>query len=112
MISNLTEFEGKPLQSVAKGGLGSASSKMRPRRKKPNRRPMNTRICSIKIKAALGDKVKDVRVTHRLTDSPSCIVADEHDLGQSGTHPQGGGRQAPECKPILEINPGIRLYSV
>jgi molecular chaperone HtpG len=59
-----------------------------------------------RIKSELGDKVKDVRVTHRLTDSPSCIVADEHDLGGNLARIlKAAGQKAPSSKPILEINP-------
>ena len=59
-----------------------------------------------KIKTTLGDKVKEVRVTHRLTDSPSCLVADEHDLGGNLARIlKAAGQKAPESKPILEINP-------
>ena len=59
-----------------------------------------------KIKATLGEKVKDVRVTHRLTDSPSCLVADEHDLGGNLARIlKAAGQSAPESKPILEVNP-------
>ena len=59
-----------------------------------------------KIKTTLGEKVKDVRVTHRLTDSPSCVVADEHDLGGNLARIlKAAGQKAPEMKPILEINP-------
>ena len=55
-----------------------------------------------KIKATLGEKVKDVRVTHRLTDSPSCLVADEHDLGGNLARIlKAAGQSAPESKPIL-----------
>jgi molecular chaperone HtpG len=59
-----------------------------------------------KIKAALGERVKDVRITHRLTDSPSCLVADEHDPGGNLARIlKAVGQKAPEVKPILEINP-------
>ena len=52
-----------------------------------------------------GEKVKEVRVTHRLTESPSCIVADEHDMGGNLARIlKAAGQKAPEMKPILEIN--------
>ena len=58
------------------------------------------------MKAALADKAKDVRVTFRLTDSPACLVADEHDLsGNLARMLKAAGQAAPESKPILEINP-------
>ena len=59
-----------------------------------------------KVKAALADKVKDVRITHRLTDSPSCLVADEHDpSGNLARMLKAAGQAVPNSKPILEINP-------
>ena len=59
-----------------------------------------------KIKQALGARVKDVRVTHRLTDSPACLVADEHDMGANLARMlKAAGQKAPDAQPILEINP-------
>ena len=59
-----------------------------------------------KIESLLGEKVKSVRVSHRLTDSPACLVADEHDLGGNLERIlQSMGQEAPEAKPIMEINP-------
>jgi molecular chaperone HtpG len=58
------------------------------------------------MKTALADKAKDVRVTFRLTDSPACLVADEHELsGNLMRMLKAAGQSAPESKPILEINP-------
>jgi molecular chaperone HtpG len=58
----------------------------------------------------LGDAVKEVRVTHRLTDSPACLVAGEHDLsGNLARILKAAGQKAPDSKPILEINPSHRL---
>jgi molecular chaperone HtpG len=59
-----------------------------------------------KIKTALADKAKDVRVTFRLTDSPACLVADDNELsGNLMRMLKAAGQDAPESKPILEINP-------
>ena len=59
-----------------------------------------------KVKTSLGDKVKDVRVTYRLTDSPSCLVSDEHDpSGNLARMMKAAGQPMPATKPILEINP-------
>ena len=67
---------------------------------------MNTKTCSKKIQDALGDKVKEVRVTHRLTDSPSCLVSDEQDMSAHLSRIlKQAGQNAPSQKPILEINP-------
>ena len=59
-----------------------------------------------KIKTSLGERVKEVRVTHRLTDSPACLVADEHDLsGNLARLLKASGQKVPLAQPILEINP-------
>ncbi|MDH4284789.1 MAG: molecular chaperone HtpG, partial [Gallionellaceae bacterium] len=59
-----------------------------------------------KIGASLGERVKEVRVTHRLTDSPACLVADEHDMSANLARMlKSAGQKAPLSRPILEINP-------
>jgi len=59
-----------------------------------------------RIRKSLGDRVKDVRTTRRLTDSPACLVADEHDpSGNLARLLRASGQPAPSSKPILEINP-------
>ncbi|HEY0061220.1 MAG TPA: molecular chaperone HtpG, partial [Telluria sp.] len=65
-----------------------------------------------RMKTALGDKAKDVRVTFRLTDSPACLVADENELsGNLLRMLKAAGQNAPESKPILEINPNHPLVT-
>ena len=102
----LTEFDGKPLQSVAKGGLDLGKLEDEAEKKEAEQAADEYKELLEKIKASLGEKIKDVRVTHRLTDSPSCIVADEHDMGGNLARIlKAAGQKAPEMKPILEINP-------
>ena len=61
---------------------------------------------TMRLKDALGDLVKEVRVTHRLTSSPSCLVADEYDMsGNLARILKAAGQKVPTSKPILEINP-------
>jgi len=106
VTGSLTEFDGKPLQSVAKGGLDLGKLEDEAEKKEAEQAADEYKELLDKVKATLGDKVKDVRVTHRLTDSPSCIVADEHDLGGNLARIlKAAGQKAPESKPILEINP-------
>ena len=58
------------------------------------------------VKESLADKAKDVRITHRLTDSPSCLVLDQHDMGlQMQQILKAAGQNVPASKPILELNP-------
>jgi molecular chaperone HtpG len=102
----LTEFDGKPLQSVAKGGLDLGQLEDEAEKKEAEQAADEYKELLEKVKVSLGEKVKDVRVTHRLTDSPSCIVADEHDMGGNLARIlKAAGQKAPEMKPILEINP-------
>ncbi|GHU03002.1 chaperone protein HtpG [Betaproteobacteria bacterium] len=102
----LTEFDGKQLQSVAKGGLDLGKLEDEAEKKEAEQAADEYKELIDKIKTTLGEKVKDVRVTHRLTDSPSCIVADEHDMGGNLARIlKSAGQKAPEMKPILEINP-------
>ena len=103
---NLTEFDGKQLQSVAKGGLDLGKLEDEAEKKEAELAADEYKELLEKIKATLGDKIKEVRVTHRLTDSPSCIVADEHDMGGNLARIlKAAGQKAPDMKPILEINP-------
>ena len=106
VVGYLTEFDGKPLQSVAKGGLDLGKLEDEAEKKDAEQAADEYKALIERIKAALGDKVKDVRVTHRLTDSPSCIVADDYDMGGNLARIlKAAGQKAPEMKPILEINP-------
>ncbi|WP_028995370.1 molecular chaperone HtpG [Azonexus hydrophilus] len=106
VVGHLTEFEGKSLQSVAKGGLDLGKLEDEAEKKEAEKAADEYKELLEKVKAALGDKVKDVRVTYRLTDSPSCLVSDEHDpSGNLARLLKVAGQKAPDVKPILEINP-------
>ncbi|MBK7898122.1 MAG: molecular chaperone HtpG [Azonexus sp.] len=106
VVGHLTEFDGKPLQSVAKGGLDLGKLEDEAEKQEAEKAADAYKELIDKVKGALGDKVKDVRVTHRLTDSPSCIVSDEHDpSGNLARLLKAAGQKAPDVKPILEINP-------
>jgi molecular chaperone HtpG len=106
VVGHLTEFEGKALQSVAKGGLDLGKLEDEEEKKEAEKAADEYKELIDKVKGALGDKVKDVRVTHRLTDSPSCLVSDEYDpSGNLARILKAAGQKAPDVKPILEINP-------
>ncbi|NMG71287.1 molecular chaperone HtpG [Parazoarcus communis] len=106
VIGNLTEFDGKPLQSVAKGGLDLGKLEDEAEKKEAEKAADDFKELLDKMKASLGERVKDVKVTLRLTDSPACLVADEHDLGMNLSRIlKAAGQSAPMSKPILEINP-------
>ncbi len=106
MSGYLHEYEGKKLRNVAKGEidldkLGDAQDKAKQEETAKAAAPLVERI-----KAALGDKVKDVRVSNRLVDSAACLVVDEYDMSlQMQRLFQAAGQAAPASQPILEINP-------
>ena len=110
LLGSLTEFDGKKLQSIAKGDLDLG--KLESDTEKDIQKKIEKEAKSLveKIKTSLGEQVKDVRVTHRLTDSPACLVSDANDLsGNLARMLKAAGQTAPESKPILEINPGHKL---
>ena len=103
---HLTEFEGKTLQSVAKGRLELGKLEDEAEKKAAEQEESESKPLLERIKKALGETVKDVRVTLRLTDSPACLVADEHDMGANFERLlKAAGQNVPKSKPILEINP-------
>lgn len=106
MLSFFTEFDGKHMTSVAKGGLDLGNLSDEKEKKEHEETEKNFKDLLDRMKAALDDKVKDVRVTFRLTDSPACLVSDENELsGNLLRMLKAAGQQAPDTKPILEINP-------
>jgi molecular chaperone HtpG len=110
LLGSLTEFEGKKLQSIAKGDLDLGKLESDTEKEIQKKIEEEAKTLVEKIKQTLGEQVKDVRVTHRLTDSPACLVSDEHDLsGNLARILKAAGQKAPEAKPILEINPTHKL---
>jgi molecular chaperone HtpG len=106
VVSNLSAFEGKPLVSVAKGGLDLGKLEDESEKQEQEKDAGAFKDLTDKIKASLGDRVKEVRVTHRLTDSPACLVADVHDINANLARLlKASGQKAPVSQPILEINP-------
>ena len=106
VVGHLTEFEGKALVSVAKGGLDLGALEDPAERTQHEQEASGLRDLVERIKASLGERVKDVRVTHRLTESPACLVADEHEMsGNLARLLKAAGQHAPASRPILEINP-------
>jgi molecular chaperone HtpG len=112
MLSFLNEFDGKELVSVAKGGLDLGKLEDEAEKKEHEETETQYKDLVEKMKGALADKAKDVRVTFRLTDSPACLVADEHELSANLVRMlKAAGQSAPESKPILEINPNHPLVT-
>jgi molecular chaperone HtpG len=107
LTTHLTEFEGKALLSIAKGDLDLGKLEDETEKAAHEKAEKDNEGFVARIKAALGDeRVAEVRVTHRLTDSPACLVVGSHDMS---THLERllkeAGHAAPGIKPILEVNP-------
>ncbi|BFM20899.1 molecular chaperone HtpG [Gilvimarinus japonicus] len=106
LMSHLAEFDGKTLQDVGKGELDlgeldTAEDKEAQEKVAEALKPLLERV-----KTALGDEVAEVRLTHRLTDSPACVVVPEHEMGaQMRRLLESAGQAVPESKPIFEVNP-------
>jgi molecular chaperone HtpG len=112
MLSYLRDFEGKQLVSVAKGGIDL--DKLADEQEKKHQAEVAESFKPVidRLKTALGEKVKDVRVTNRLVDSPACVVVDEHELSPHILRMlKAAGQAAPEVKPILEVNPEHALVA-
>jgi molecular chaperone HtpG len=106
LVANLNEFNGKKLQSIAKGDLDLGKLEEEKEKEEKKKVEADAKTLVEKIKSSLGDRVKEVKVTHRLTDSPSCLVVGEHDIsGNLERILKAAGQQTPENKPTLEINP-------
>ncbi len=111
MIGYLTEYEGRKLRNIAKGELGAAElGESAEEKAKQEETAKAAEGLVEKLKAALGERVADVRVSQRLTDSPSCLVLSEYDMA---LHMQrllkAAGHEVPAGKPTLEINPAHPL---
>src|SRR5690606_11669038 len=106
MLSYLRELDGKPLASVAKGGLDLDALADEEEKKQQAEAAEAFKPTIERLKTALGERVKEVRVTARLVDSPACVVVDEHELSPHLLRMlKAAGQDAPEVKPILEVNP-------
>jgi molecular chaperone HtpG len=106
MLSHLYEFEGKPLQSVAKGAVDLGKLQDEEEKKQAEAAAETFKPTLEKLKTALKDRAKDVRVTTRLVDSPACVVVEEGDMSAHLARMlKQAGQSAPKTQPILEVNP-------
>lgn len=110
LMSHLTEFDGKQLQSVTRGALDLGELDDEQEKAKQEELEKASAGLVERVKNALGDEVKEVRVTHRLTDSPACVVTGDYDMStQMMKLMQAAGQPVPEVKAILELNPEHEL---
>ena len=106
LLAHLFEFDGKPLQSVAKGAVDLGTLQDEDEKKRSEEAAETFKPVLERLKAALKDRAKDVRVTTRLVDSPACLVVDEGDMsGHLARLLKQAGQSAPKSLPILEVNP-------
>lgn len=113
LVTHLQEFDGKPIKSIAKGDLdlptadADKAADAEKRASEPEWKDLTLRMAKV-----LGDKVKEVRLSNRLTESPACLVAGEHDLGiHLERLLKAAGQKAPASRPILELNPDHPLVT-
>ena len=112
LTSHLTEFDGKKLQSIAKGelDLSGIGENAEQEQKEHEEKARAAEPAVKKISEALGDKVKEVRISDRLTESPACLVSDQFDMSSNMERIlKQAGQNIPDMKPILEINPDHEL---
>ena len=110
VVSHLTEIDGKALQSVAKGDLDLGPLEDEAEKAAQQQSAEEFKDLIERIGRALGGQTREVRVTHRLTDSPACLVADQHGMGNNLERLlKAAGQKVPDSKPVLEINPAHPL---
>ncbi len=104
-LSHLHDFDGTPLQSVAKGAVDLGKLQDEEEKKAAEQAAESFKPVLDRLKEALKDKAKDVRVTSRLVDSPACLVVEDGEYSmQLARLLKSAGQKAPEVRPILEIN--------
>ncbi|SHF42275.1 molecular chaperone HtpG [Modicisalibacter ilicicola DSM 19980] len=112
LMSHLTEYDGKAFADVAKGDLDLGDIEGEEEKQAQEETAKAKEELVKRVKEALGDEVQEVRVTHRLTDSPACVVLSEHEMGfQMRRIMEAAGQPLPEVKPILELNPEHALVT-
>lgn len=112
LMSHLHEFDGKQFQDIARGELDLGKLEDETDKKEQEKTEEQFKGLIERINSVLGERVKEVRLTHRLTDSPACLTVDEHDMGlQMRKIMEASGQSIPETKPIFEINPDHPLVA-
>ncbi|WP_018014590.1 molecular chaperone HtpG [Teredinibacter turnerae] len=106
LMGHLMEYDGKQLQDVGKGALDLGNLDSEEEKKEQEQVEEQFKDFVERLKTVLTDEVEEVRVTHRLTESPACLVVGEHDMGaQMRRMLEAAGQQVPSSKPVIEINP-------
>ncbi|RFA30863.1 molecular chaperone HtpG [Alkalilimnicola ehrlichii] len=106
LVAHLENYNGKPLQSVAKGELDLGELEDKEAKEELDKAADEYKPLLERFEKALADQVRDVRVSHRLTDSPSCLVVDDHEFGIGMQRIlRAAGHDLPQARPTLEVNP-------
>ncbi len=106
MVANITEYEGKQLQSISKGALDLENFDDEVKKEEKEAQEKDYESVLKQVKEVLGDQVKEVRLTYRLTDSPACVVADEHGMSMHLQRMMASAGQAmPAAQATFELNP-------
>lgn len=112
LMTHLTEFDGKSLVDITRGDLDLGEIDSEEEKKAQEESAKAKEGLAGRFREALGDQVQEVRVTHRLTDSPACVVLPENEMGyQMRRMMEAAGQPMPEVKPILEFNPDHALVA-
>lgn len=112
LMGHMMEYDGKPFQDVGKGELDLGKLDTEEDKKNQEKVEKEFEPFVKRMKEVLGDEVDEVRVTHRLTDSPACLVVGEHDMGaQMRRLLKSAGQALPESKPNIEVNPSHPLIT-
>jgi molecular chaperone HtpG len=105
LVTSLTEFDGKSLQSVAKGALDLGDLEDKEEKENSEKQSEAHKELLQRMQDVLDEAVKEIRISHRLTDSPACLVVEDHDMSANLARVlKSVGQDAPQTKPIMEIN--------
>ncbi|MCG7920309.1 MAG: molecular chaperone HtpG [Candidatus Thiodiazotropha lotti] len=105
LVTSLTEFDGKPLHSVAKGELDLGELDDKEEQESQEKQAEEHKALFERMQQVLQESVKEIRVSQRLTDSPACLVVEEHDMSANLARVlKSVGQDAPQTKPIMEVN--------
>lgn len=106
LMSHLYEFDGKSLQDITRGELDLGKLDDEAEKAEQEKQEQALKPLLERVKSALGERIKEARVSHRLTDSPACLALDDNDMGaQMRRIMQASGQSVPESAPIFELNP-------
>ena len=112
MVSHLREFDGKSFQDISRGDLDLGNLDTEEEKQQQKAQEEKVQPLIERIQKSLGERVSEVKVTHRLSDSPACISVAQDDMGaQMRKLMEAAGQSLPDFKPVFEINPSHPLIN-